>query len=481
MTITQMLLDEPELEFGDGGRHIDPRLGLLKHGPLQPILGDEITVGVIGTAETVEGFGRWMDRLKSAIPGKSIRQPNLFPPFPGLGNDNPFRCRFEINSSASRVLPMRDIGEIVGIKTHAAAVEQAAELFSDQAAAMLESAGKPDVIVAALAFDLIMRVVNDATENPDDIDTVDGESTLDFRDLLKARTLHLQKPTQIVWPTLWDDHARIPRKLKKKQMRRVQDPATRAWNLLNAIFYKAGRAPWRLPRPENQLRTSYVGIGFYRDQLGQRLLTSTAQMFDERGKGLILRGGRAQIDKGDRHPYLGREDAYDLLRPSLKAFFAQHHHWPARMVIFKTSRFMRDEAEGFVEALDEANVAYRDLVWISENSAITMFREGDYPPLRGTMIGLGREAVLFTRGSVPIYRTYPGMRVPRPLLLRPYLNDTPLGELAGDVLALTKMNWNTTQFDGALPIPIRAARQVGKVLRHVPIGQKEASEYPYYI
>ena len=39
---------------------------------------------------------------------------------------------------------------------------------------MLESAGKPDVIVAALAFDLIMRVVNDATENPDDIDTVDG-------------------------------------------------------------------------------------------------------------------------------------------------------------------------------------------------------------------------------------------------------------------------------------------------------------------
>jgi hypothetical protein len=37
-----------------------------------------------------------------------------------------------------------------------------------------------------------------------------------------------------------------------------------------------------------------------------------------------------------------------------------------------------------------------------------MYREGDYPPLRGTMIGLDREAILFTRGSVPIYRTYPG-------------------------------------------------------------------------
>jgi hypothetical protein len=55
------------------------------------------------------------------------------------------------------------------------------------------------------------------------------------------------------------------------------------------------------------------------------------------------------------------------------------------------------------------------------------------------------------------------------------------GDVARDILALTKMNWNSTQFDGALPIPIRAARQVGKVLHHVPIWQKEATEYPYYM
>ena len=38
----------------------------------------------------------------------------------------------------------------------------------------------------------------------------------------------------------------------------------------------------------------------FRDQLFQRFLTSTAQMFDERGKGLTLRGARAQTDKGDK-------------------------------------------------------------------------------------------------------------------------------------------------------------------------------------
>jgi hypothetical protein len=478
MSITHVLLEEPDLEFGDGGKHPDPRIGLLHHGPLQPILGDKISLGVIGTAETVEGFERWMDRLKAAIPGKSDKQPNLFPPFPGLGNENPFRCPFEVCTTARRVLPRRDIGDIVSIKSHADAVRQAATLFTDQATAMLEGSERPDVIVAALPFDLIMRVVNDVAETGEEEDS--ENDPIDFRDMLKAQTLHLQKPTQLVWPTLWDDTARVPRKLKKT-MRRVQDPATRAWNLLNCIFYKAGRAPWRLPRPEEQLKTSYIGIGFYRDLGGQRLLTSTAQMFDERGRGLILRGGRAHIDKGDLHPYLDRADAYDLLRRSLRAYHAQHFHYPARIVVLKTSRFQKDEADGIREALKEAGIAYSDLIWVSESSPISMFREGDYPPLRGTLIGLGGEALLFTRGSVPIYRTYPGLRVPRPLMIRPYSIDTPMTDVGRDILALTKMNWNTTQFDGALPIPIRAARQVGKVLRHVPIGQKEATEYPYYI
>jgi hypothetical protein len=478
--ITHHLIDEPELEFGDGGRHIDPRLGLLRHGPLQPILGDKISIGVIGTAETVEGFERWMERAKIGIAGKSEKQPNLFPPFPGLGNENPFRCPFEVSATARRVLPVSDIGNIVAIGKHCEAVREASALFADHATAMLESSDKPDVIVAALPIELIMRVVNEVAENEDDDADSGGDDPVDYRDLLKAQALQLQKPTQIVWPTLWDDRARIPRKLRKT-MRKVQDPATRAWNLLNALYYKAGRAPWRLPRPEEQHKTTYVGIGFYRDLSGQRLLTSTAQMFDERGRGLILRGSRARIDKGDLHPYLDRADAYDLMRRSLMAYYAQHQHYPARVVILKTSRFKHEEAGGFREALKEAQVAYADLIWISESSPLTMFREGDYPPLRGTMIGLGNDALLFTRGSVPIYRTYPGLRAPCPIMLRPYSLDTPMGDVAKDILALTKMNWNTTQFDGALPIPIRAARQVGKVLKHVPAGQREATEYPYYM
>jgi hypothetical protein len=100
--------------------------------------------------------------------------------------------------------------------------------------------------------------------------------------------------------------------------------------------------------------------------------------------------------------------------------------------------------------------------------------------LQGSFIQIGRNGLLFTRGSVPYYRTYPGLRVPQPILLRPHSCDTPISELASEILALTKMNWNSTQFDQASPIPIRAARQVGRILKYVPFGQIEQPDYRFY-
>ncbi len=53
--------------------------------------------------------------------------------------------------------------------------------------------------------------------------------------------------------------------------------------------------------------------------------------------------------------------------------------------------------------------------------------------------------------------------------------------LAQEVLALTKMNWNNTQFDGFEPITIRAARKVGKILKYVPASTKIQSRYSFYM
>jgi argonaute-like protein implicated in RNA metabolism and viral defense len=165
----------------------------------------------------------------------------------------------------------------------------------------------------------------------------------------------------------------------------------------------------------------------------------------------------------------------------VRAYRREHQHAPARLVILKTSRFQPAEAEGMLEAARELDIPQNDLVWVSEGTHQTFFREGDYPPLRGSAVQLGNDLLLFTRGSVPYYGTYPGMRMPRPLLLRPHACDTAIGDLGAEILALTKMNWNSTQFDQRLPIPIRAARQVGRVLKYVSPGIIEQSDYRYYI
>lgn len=477
------VFDEPTLEFGDGGQHCDPRQGLREFGPLQPRSGDVVRVGVIGTDDTVAGFTEFLAETGRGIESGNKQLINLNPDFPGLGNQNPFRCKFEVPDGGTASISRRQVNEITTIGRHDEAVIRAVELITGQLSALVEGSAKPDVIVLALPVALIEKLVNAKSEGEADAAEEDDErgDMLNFRDLLKAKTLHLPVPTQIVWPDTWDDAAKIPRKVKRDSNRQTQVKATRAWNLLNALFYKAGKVPWRLLPDQAEYRTSFLGIGFYRDLDGQQLWTSTAQMFDERGRGLILRGARAQTETRGRHPYLTAQDAEDLVAQSIAAYKAHHRHVPARLVVLKTSRFRREEAEGIDAALRKHGIEMCDLVWVQESSPIAIFRDGNYPVLRGTFVDLGGKGLLYTRGSVPFYGTYPGLRVPRPLLLVPHQDtDSNLLALAKDVLALTKVNWNTTQFDQKLPAPIKAAREVGRILRHVEYGTVVSPDFRRY-
>lgn len=46
---------------------------------------------------------------------------------------------------------------------------------------------------------------------------------------------------------------------------------------------------------------------------------------------------------------------------------------------------------------------------------------------------------------------------------------------------MTKLNWNSTQMNQRLPIPIRAARKVGEVLKYVGDSQAISTDYRKYI
>lgn len=479
------VFDEPLLEFGDGGQHLDPRQGLREFGPLQPRAGDVVRVGVIGTEETIGGLTEFLAETARGIQSENKQLINLNPDFPGLGNQNPFRCEFVVPDGATATLTWRQVNEIKQIGRHDQAVRHAVELVASQVSALTESSAKPDVIVLALPVPLVEKLVNAKSE--EDLEGVEEEgdggddTTLNFRDLLKAKTLHLNVSTQLVWPDTWDDAAKIPRKVKRDRNRETQAKATRAWNLLNALFYKAGKVPWRLLPDRGEYLTSFLGIGFYRDLDGQQLWTSTAQMFDERGRGLILRGARAQTETKGRHPYLTASDAEALVEQSITVYRTHHRHVPARVVVLKTSRFRPEEAEGIEAALKKFGIEMADLLWLQESSPIAVFRDGNYPVLRGTFVDLIGKGLLYTRGSVPYYGTYPGLRIPRPLLLVPHENtDSGILTLAKDVLALTKVNWNTTQFDQKLPAPIKATREVGRMLKHIEYGTAVSPDFRKY-
>lgn len=247
MTFRIGIHEEPLLEFGGNGREIDIRLGLMRHGPLEPERAAKVRLGIIGTAETTEGFARFLDRCKIGLDAKESRQPNLFLPFPGLGNDNPFRCNFELDPHARKPIPRTDIARIAGITSTPKAVVEAVELFVTQAQAIAEAPAPPDVILCALPTELITRVVHETVipdRDQDDEENDDDTTHYDFHDLLKARVNHLKRPLQLLWPTTWDEAAKVVRTLEKLSGRHVQDPATRAWNLFNALYYKAGYVPY---------------------------------------------------------------------------------------------------------------------------------------------------------------------------------------------------------------------------------------------
>lgn len=485
MQFESKVFDEPLLEFGDKHSHADPRWGLIEAGPLQTYLGEVINVAVVGSSATIEHTEEFLQEATTGFESQADKLPNLNPEWPGLQNRNPFRCDFAIEPNGVSALSLAEIAKIVREPHDGKAVNMAVDAIYRNLQSLDDSGSQPDVAIVALPVALIERVwiAHENRKGMTEKEDTGGSDAPNFRGLLKAQAMNLGFPIQIVWEDVVNENARIPRKIKESSERKIQDRAGRAWNLLTTMYYKgSGRVPWRRLPTEGEFKSCYIGISFYRGVGGQQLWTSSAQMFDERGRGFILKGRRAQTETRGRHPYMQKQDAFDLIRNVLSAYRDHHKHYPARVIVMKTSRFRDEEAEGIVEALDDCEAELRDLVWVQESYDVRVLRDGDYPVLRGTFVDLDGKGLLYTNGSIPYYGTYPGVYVPNPLLLCPHeSSDSTVTQIAKEVFSLTKVNWNSTQMNQRLPIPIRAARKVGEVLKYIPEDKLVSSDYRNYI
>lgn len=463
---------EPCLDTAFGsGKHIDIRFGLRDYGPLDAsssLAPKSIGIGLVGTAETTEGVSLWLQKCQAGIAAKASKQPRLFPEFPSIDGLTAFRCNIVVDSSRTRNINRTALAHLEKIPTNAARVERAVQLFMEELNILCENT-QPQVIICAPPMQLLEGL---ASGTPSAI-------RYDFHHLLKARAMSLRIPIQIILPATYDE-SKSRKQTKAGILRPLQDEATRAWNIFCALYYKAGGTPWRLIRASTALQTCYVGVSFFDSLDRSVLLTSVAQVFNERGEGVVVRGGTAAISKDDRQPHMS-EEAFTLLRSALARYKEVHRTLPARIVIHKSSSFSEEERLGFEQALAEVEIESYDLLHLRESEG-RLYRDGVYPPLRGTLLELSEDqSILYTRGSVPFFETYPGLYVPRPTHITIESAEQGMRFLSQEILALTKLNWNSTQFDGFSPVTLRASREVGKVLRFCEAGQKIEPRYSFYM
>lgn len=445
---------EPLLEFGGRKASADIREGLLNFGPVDYGTAKAKTVvrlGFVGTPKSIHAFTEWMESCRKGVAGEDPLNPHFNPKFPGLASNFGLRCEFQTDPSWTVEIAEAELRELC---KSAGAATALADHFHEKIKALYELSSVPPDMVICLPNEQVRKTVKPRTFSDDDDDGEDPASdTVDFHDYLKALCLSSRSLFQLVWARTYTTTGKG-----------VQDPATRAWNLFTAIFYKAGGIPWKLQKPPGSLNTCYVGVSFARREDGGFMHSSLTQVFNDKGEGTILRGGLAKKSEEDYEVHLPQDSATNLLRDAIQNYAkANNGRYPDRVVVHKSSGYDTAELEGFNAAADECKVQQRDFVALN-SSAVRLFRCGAYPPLRGTHLLLDdMHSILYTRGSVPFFRKYPGPYVPRSLQIRYFQNDRSQSEIAAEILALTKLNWNKTQFDSFYPITLGGSRRIGEI------------------
>lgn len=471
-------VEEPLLQFADG-THVDIRAGLASLGAFDrgaPNVPKPIGVGLVGTTATIDGVRDWIESCRKGVQSGEKHLTELRPSFPGM-LESVFGTQLSLSDVNVRTVSRH---ELAAALSGPQPLEAIVELFMAHAKDLAGRSGLHVLVIAppVEVFTLAESPHLGQDAELDESQDTDPDEALNFHDVFKAAALDLAVPCQLLRPDTYGGGSTRTRSGGKSAS--LQDAATRAWNFHTALYYKAGGVPWRLQRYSAALSTCYVGTSFFKSVDGTRLLTSVAQVFNERGEGLIVQGGNARVDRDDRTPHLSANDAKKLLADGLASYRREHKTMPARVLVHKTSYFDASEIEGCRQAARDQNIEVLDLVSV-RRGGVRLLRAAVPAVQRGTALLFdGASGLVYLKGTVPYFRTYPGMYIPRGLeFTRDDGDSTPL-DLAKELIELSKLNFNNTQFDSGDPITIRAARRVGDILKHVSSGRVVQSRFRYF-
>jgi hypothetical protein len=255
-----------------------------------------------------------------------------------------------------------------------------------------------------------------------------------------------------------------------------------AWNLSTAAFYKAGGRPWKVDGVRDGV--CYIGLVFKKDDTGQdpRTACCAAQMFLDSGDGVVFRGAVGPWYVPDKDEYhLSRTAAQNLVEMAVTTFRQKAGKPPMELFIHGRVEFSDDEWTGFLDAVDSSQTNLVG-VKIRDETDLKLFRGGTHPVLRGmAYVRYERSAYLWTKGYAPRLRTYVGREVPKPLRIEILRGQAAMRTVLEDVLALTKLNYNTCLLADGMPVTLRFANAVGEILTAGPVSQMSPLPFKHYI
>jgi hypothetical protein len=494
-------IDEPLLEFGYGQRLKDPKDGLFLFGPLAERRPAQMRVGVVGQLGGLALYKEWLGKARRFIPAVEPETPHhlAFPGFEAVFQTSwPILPIIEIPISATEVANSirktdrhNAIYETVGLFVDPI-VRRLTEddlgvdvwfvVIPDEVWRLGRPMSRPGRSEAvqdpgALGARLARRFLREPSLFPEDMTGIAAyQYDVNFHHQLKARLIPHKAVVQVVRESSLASQIGT-----ETRRRRLQDPATLAWNLGTTAFFKAGGRPWKLAdvRPG----VCYVGLVFKINSIDRSSGNACcgAQMFLDSGDGLVFKGAMGPWYSRDRKEFSLTEDAAcDLVRRVVSTYKELSGAPLKELFIHGRKRFDEAEWRGFrAAAPKDTNVV---CVRISRSQEMKLFRPGRTPVLRGTAYRISpNRALLWTAGYVPELMTYPGREVPNPLLVDISRGEADLGVVMQDVMGLTKVNFNACIFSDGLPVTLRFAEAVGEILTAAPHVEGPPLPFRHYI
>src|SRR6266849_5940116 len=497
--------EEPLLEFGSGQRVEHPQDGLFLYGPVQ-VKGSPavVSVGAVGTRSGIDLLTRWLKKLAGRIPAQN---PDALHTSAWPGFQSSFGARLESEPTASIVLGSTAIKNAASISNRTEAVRTTVQLYENSILEHLRTEEvRPDVwcvVIPEIVFTygrpevVGPKETTKSTLMPEKMAVgflkggslfpelaKDAETYLfvkNFHHQLKAQLLDKEAVIQIVRETTLDPTIELDNFGNPK--RSLQEPAKVAWNFATTLYFKARGQPWQLAdvRPG----VCYVGLAFKRDPSPAERVEAccAAQMFLNSGNGVVFRGALGpwySSERGDFH--LHEEAAADLIAQVSRAYTKDHGKPATELFIHGRQRFSDEEWSGFQSAVPKKTKLVG--VRIRATQDLRLFRpDVEVPVLRGTSVSISkREGYLWTTGYVPRLRTYPGFETPKPILVDINRGEGDLSTVMRDVLALTKLNYNSCDYSSGLPVTLKFADRVGEIMMASPKGMNAPPlPFRYYI